>query len=215
MVAGGGTGGVTVFYGEQLNHTNAEVVYMDISITSMHIAQKRARVRNLQNIIWIKSWIEDIPSHGIGFFEEVLSSGVLHHLKNPLLGLKVLKDVLSTNGGMGLMLYAKYGRISFYQMQKIFKIINANQNDIDTEIQNANKTLFSIPKHNWLSVFGIRLNGVSKIDIYDVFLHERDVAFSISSLFKWIEQGGLYFIHLDNYKNRFLLNVQYIFRMII
>ena len=86
IVAGGGTGGVTIFYGEQLNHTNAEVVYVDFSTTSMKISQQRACFRKLNNIIWIRTWIEEVRHLGIGLFEQSQCSGVLHHLKTPILG---------------------------------------------------------------------------------------------------------------------------------
>ena len=39
IVAGGGTGGVTLFNGEQLNKTNGEIIYIDFSIASMKISQ--------------------------------------------------------------------------------------------------------------------------------------------------------------------------------
>ena len=42
IVAGGGTGAVTLFYGEQLNHTNAEIMYLDFSSASMQISKKRS-----------------------------------------------------------------------------------------------------------------------------------------------------------------------------
>ena len=46
IVAGGGTGGVAVFMGEQLNHTNGEIVYLDFSTASMHIAQTSSKWQN-------------------------------------------------------------------------------------------------------------------------------------------------------------------------
>ena len=108
IVAGGGTGGETIFYGEQLNHTNGEIIYLDFSNQSRYMAQQRARVRRLRNIIWVHNWIEGIRFLGIGRFEQLQCSGVLHHLKNPLLGLKILKDSLFRNGGMQLIIYGKY-----------------------------------------------------------------------------------------------------------
>ena len=53
-MAGGGTGDTTAFLGEQLNHTNEEIVYLDFSISSMKIAQSRAKNRNIKNIILVK-----------------------------------------------------------------------------------------------------------------------------------------------------------------
>ena len=57
IVPGGGTGGGTNYLAEQLNHTNAEVVYIDFSVISMDISKNRAKVRQLSNVIWITDWI--------------------------------------------------------------------------------------------------------------------------------------------------------------
>ena len=137
IVAGGGTGSVTVFMGEQLNHTNGEIVHLDLSAASIHIAQTRAKIRGLRNIIWSQNWIEGVRFLGIGSFEEVQCSGVLHHIKFPSYGLNILKDSLTNYGGMGLMVYGKYGRTSVYQMQDLLKMINSYQNDIQMELNRA------------------------------------------------------------------------------
>ena len=45
LVAGGGIGDTTIFLAEQLNHTNAKIIYLDFSPASMKIAQGRAAIR--------------------------------------------------------------------------------------------------------------------------------------------------------------------------
>ena len=85
-MAAGGTGGTTLFLAEQLNHTNAEVVYLDFSMESMKIARQRAEVRHLTNIAWHNDWIENIPQMGLGKFDLIECSGALHHLADPLAG---------------------------------------------------------------------------------------------------------------------------------
>ena len=45
LIAGGGIGDSTVFLAEQLNHTNAKIVYLDFSPASMTIAKSRSRLR--------------------------------------------------------------------------------------------------------------------------------------------------------------------------
>jgi ubiquinone/menaquinone biosynthesis C-methylase UbiE len=212
IVAGGGTGGVTAFVAEQLNHTNAEVVYIDFSNKSMKIAQRKARNRNLNNIIWIRSWIEDVRYLGMGVFEELQCSGVLHHLKSPSLGLNILKDCLITEGKMGLLVYAKYGRTGVYQVQRMMKMINYKNHEIKAELQNTNNTLEVLPEQNWFLVNPLvsdHKNG--NIGIYDLLLHKRDVAYSIQTLFEWIERAGLHFVDFDNYAQRFDLKAQYVF----
>jgi SAM-dependent methyltransferase len=210
IIAGGGTGATTAFIAEQLNHTNGEVVYIDFSMSSMKISQERTRIRKLQNIIWIQSWIEALIYLGIGSFDELQCSGVLHHLKIPSIGLKTLKDTLSKNGGMTLMVYAKYGRTAVYHIQHLMKMINADQHEIETEIKRAKITIDALPGHNWFIANQLMSDHFQgNIGIYDLFLHKRDIAFGFQTLFQWIQEGGLHFIDFHSIKKRLNLKIKY------
>ena len=132
---------MAVFFGEQLNHTNGEVIYIDFSSSSMKIAQQRTRYRDLRNIIWVNSWIEGIRFFRIGAFETLECSGVLHHLKSPLLGMNILKDTLAEKGGLSIMVYGKYGRTAIYQLQSLLAMINRDSKDLDIELATALKVL--------------------------------------------------------------------------
>ena len=138
IVAGGGTGGMAVFFGEQLNHTNGEVIYIDFSSSSMKIAQQRTRYRDLRNIIWINSWIEGIRFFGIGAFETLECSGVLHHLKSPQNGLKVVNEAQTRQGEAEFMVYATFGRTGIYQIQELLSIINAKGEIVKRELKQPN-----------------------------------------------------------------------------
>ena len=213
IIPGGGTGGVTVYSSEQLRHTNAEIVYVDFSMASMKISQRRARARKLKNIIWIKSWIEDVKYLGLGLFNDLSCSGVLHHLKNPEIGLKTLKDQLTSKGGMDLMVYAQYGRSSVYHIQKLMKLINSDHRKIENEIKNTNLTLNVLPKSNWFVLapeasVNIYDHLKGDIGLYDLFLHKRDVAYSINTLFQWLGNAGLHFVDFDSTRRLFNLKLR-------
>ena len=213
IVPGGGTGGTTVGYGDELKHTNAEIVYVDFSMASMKISQRRARAIKLKNIIWINSWIEDTKYHGLGIFNALSCSGVLHHLKSPELGLKTLKDQLMSEGGMHLMVYARYGRSSVYHMQKLMKLINYDRQEIQNEIMNTNLTLNVLPKSNWFdsspdSSFNIRDHLMGDIGLYDLFLHKRDVSYCINTLCQWLENAGLHFVGFESIRRLFNLKLR-------
>ena len=199
-----------MFHAEQLNHTNAEVIYVDFSPTSMQIAQKRAKIRRLKNIIWIQSWIEGIIFLGLGRFQHSQSSGVLHHLKNPIKGLNILKDTSTRNGGMELMVYASYGRTAVYQMQKLLKVFNKEEQKISGELTNANYLLDIIPETNWFSKKGrANDNKLEDIGTYDMLLHKRDISFSIPSLYKWISMARLNFVEFADFTSRGSLDIKY------
>ena len=51
-------------------------------------------------------------------FDLVVCTGVLHHLADPVAGLRALRDVLSPEGAMHLMVYAPYGRTGIYMLQE-------------------------------------------------------------------------------------------------
>lgn len=202
-----------MFMGEQLNHTNAEVIYLDFSITSMKISQRRTQFRSLQNIVWVRSWIEDVRFLGLLPFNELQCSGVLHHLKNPSFGLNILKDALKPEGAMGIMVYAKYGRSAVYHMQHLMKMINSYAtSEIEMELNNAKHALEVLPNHNWFIINNfISDHKTGNIGIYDLLLHKRDVCYSLETLFQWISKGGLNFVDLDYYPQRYLIKPQYVF----
>ena len=208
IVAGGRTGSFTVFMGEQLNHTNGEIVYLDVNTASINIAQKRTKITGLRNIIWVHNWIEGVRFLGMGSFEELHCSCVLHHIKFPSYGLNILKDTLSEHGGMGLMVYGKYGRTSVYQMKDFLKMANTYQSGIDRELNTAIYILHILPVRTWFilnPVVGDHKKG--KIGLYDLLLHKRDVAFSIETLFQWITNSGLYFLIMITIKQDFIFKL--------
>lgn len=211
IVPGGGTGGVTMFTAEQLRHTNAEIVYLDFSTASMKIAQRRARARKLENIVWVHSWIEGARFLGLGLFNDFSCSGVLHHLKSPVYGLNVLKDQLTTDGGMYIMVYGQYGRSGVYQIQELMKYINTNLHEIQKEIKNTDLTISDLPKRNWFMKKPMNINDHKHGDIglYDLCLHKRDVAYSMKTLFQWLQNCGLHFIDLDSIKRKYTLKLRH------
>ena len=176
----------------------------------MHIAQQRARLRRLENIIWVKSWIEGITFHGLGRFQHSQCSGVLHHLKTPFKGLDILKDTLTWNGGMQLMVYASYGRTAVYQMQRLLKVINRDKQTINGELANANCLLSTIPPRNYFlksSLLGD--HKLDDTDIYDMLCHKRDISYSTSDLYKLIATAGLNFVDFVDFKTRSSLYIKY------
>jgi SAM-dependent methyltransferase len=123
LVAGGGTGDGTIFLAEQLRAAGARVVHLDLSTASLSIAQARARERRLENIDWVHASLLDLPSLGLGPFDYVNCSGVLHHLADPDAGLQALLSVLAPDGVLGLMVYASVGRIGVYQLQQVLRTL--------------------------------------------------------------------------------------------
>ena len=201
LVAGGGTGDATIFLAEQLRATNAEIVHLDMSHASIVLAQQRAKIRGLTNITWVHYSLLSLPALGLGKFDYINCSGVLHHLADPDLGLRVLLSALKPDGAIGLMLYATTGRTGVYQMQALMRQVNGEQdgNEVDEQrkIANTRELLASLPASNWF-LRGEDLYHDHKLGdagIYDLLLHSQDRSYSVGELFDWL--GTAHGMHLS------------------
>jgi 2-polyprenyl-3-methyl-5-hydroxy-6-metoxy-1,4-benzoquinol methylase len=195
LVAGGGTGDATIFLAEQLRGTNAEIVHLDMSHASMVLAQERARIRGLSNITWVHYSLLSLPALGLGKFDYINCSGVLHHLADPDLGLRVLLSALKDDGAIGLMVYATTGRTGVYQMQGLMRRINGVDTDREADdsrkIANTRELLGSLPASNWF-LRGEDLHHDHQLGdagIYDLLLHSQDRSYSVGELFDWLGTG--------------------------
>lgn len=195
LVAGGGTGDSTIFLAEQLRHTNAEIVYLDLSRASMQIAQKRAEIRGLKNIQWVHASLLDIPSLNLGAFDHINCSGVLHHLESPEAGLCVLASVLKENGAMALMVYGQYGRTGVYQLQEMLRHLTANAQSKPEKISIARQAIASLPPCNWFQhnrgLFNFEITTGGDAGLYDLLLHPQDRAYTVPQLYELVENCGL------------------------
>lgn len=204
LVAGGGTGDSVIFLAEQLKDKAAEIWYVDISKASMDIAKERAKQRNLTNINWLHTSLLSIDED-IGKFDYISCTGVLHHLADPLLGLKSLKRLLKDSGAMGLMLYGEYGRTGVYQMQQLMKMINVKEQQLAAKVINTKKILANLPPTNWFShneKFLVDHNNGDDNGLVDLLLHEQDRAYSILEVYDLLAESALHLVEFSDVKMR-------------
>lgn len=201
LVVGGGTGDSAIYLADQLKNKNTEIIYLDLNKSSMEVAQKRAEIRGLKNIKWVNDSILNIPNLKLGKFDYINCTDALNHLANPDMGLKNLKDSLKPEGGMGLMVYAKYGRTGVYQIQDLMNMVNKDAKSRVEEVINGKLILDNLPATNWhkrgWELFS-NYKNLSEAEVYDMFLHKRDKAYSIPELYKLVENASLNFVdYLD------------------
>ena len=61
----------------------------------------------------------DLPQLGLGRFDFIRCTGVLHHMEDPLAGLRALAQVLHEDGLMGVMVYGRYARTGVREGQRM------------------------------------------------------------------------------------------------
>ncbi|HRF72100.1 MAG TPA: class I SAM-dependent methyltransferase [Accumulibacter sp.] len=188
LVAGGGTGDGTIYLAEQLRATSARIVHCDLSAASIAIARRRAEIRGLDNIDWLQASLLELPQLGLGEFDYINCSGVLHHLDDPDAGLRALTRVLAADGAIGMMVYATYGRTGVYQMQELLRQINSRTESIAGRLDNARQVLSMLPATNWFArgeqLFFDHRRGDA--GIYDLLLHSQDRSYTVEQLYCWL-----------------------------
>ena len=197
LVAGGGTGDATIFLAEQLKGSDASVVYLDLSGSSMEIARRRAEIRGLANITWMQGSLLDLSNMGLEPFDYISCTGVLHHLEDPQAGLMALRTVLKDDGAMDMMVYGKYGRTGVYQIQELMRLINHGEKTEQMKVWNARQVLEALPTTNWFKrgeeLIADHTRG-GDAGIYDLLLHSLDRAYSIPELYELLGSARLHLI---------------------
>ena len=83
----------------------AHIWHMDPSEAGMKIVRQRLAARHLKNVTLLQGKLEDLDhfQNIPDTFDSIDCCGVLHHLKDPVIGLQKLSEKLHPDGGMGLM----------------------------------------------------------------------------------------------------------------
>lgn len=195
LVAGCGTGDGAIMIAQQMARAKrpGEVICLDRSQASLAIAKKRAEIRKLENIRFIQDSLLNLPKLELGLFDYIDCCGVLHHLPNPASGLKILRDALNPGGGIGLMVYAPYGRTGVYMLQDALAHLAPETESPSLRLDTAKRIMRHLPATAWLRAngnFGDHLSG-GDAGLYDLLLNPRDQAYTIKALWDLIDECDL------------------------
>ncbi len=195
LIAGGGTGDATIMLAQQMARSGrpGSVTWLDRASSSLKIARERAAVRGLSNIVWEQRSLLDLPGSGLGPFDYIDCCGVLHHLPDPAAGLRALLSVLAPGGGLGLMVYAPYGRTGVYMLQDALRLLAPSDEPPAARLDAAKRVMRHLPETAWLRRNGFlddHING-GDAGLFDLLLNPRDRAFTVPDLHALLANEGL------------------------
>jgi SAM-dependent methyltransferase len=107
LIAGCGTGQHSIQSARRLAQTR--VLAVDLSLASLCYAQRQTRALGLHHVEYAQADILKLASIG-RTFDIIESSGVLHHLADPMAGWRVLLSLLRPGGLMLLGFYSELAR---------------------------------------------------------------------------------------------------------
>ena len=166
LVAGCGTSQAAK---HALRQPASHVVGIDFSAESVRHTEALKRKYNLTNLE-----VHQLPVERAGElgrrFNQIICTGVLHHLTNPDAGLRALREVLEPDGAMHLMVYAAYGRAGVYMLQDYCRRLGVGHTD--KEIRDLAVTLTALPQdHPLARLLGESPDFHSPAGLADALLH--------------------------------------------
>jgi len=169
----------------------AQITGIDVSARSVCCTEELKRKHNLQNLQAHQLAIERV-SELEASFDQIVCTGVLHHLADPDVGLRALRGVLKPDGAMHLMVYAPYGRTGIYMLQEFCRRTGIHATDAD--IRNLIEALGALPPgHPLENLLREAPDFRQEAALADALLHPQDRAYSIPQVFDFLERGGLTF----------------------
>jgi SAM-dependent methyltransferase len=174
-----------------LRWPSAQVTGIDISATSVQCTEELKHKYDLKNLQVHQLAIEQVNELGMSF-DQIVCTGVLHHLADPDAGLAALHDVLKPDGAMHLMVYAPYGRTGIYMLQEFCRRIGISATD--QGIRDLIAALRALPPgHPLEHLLREAPDFRQEAALADALLHPQDRAYSVPQLFDFIEEGQLTF----------------------
>jgi SAM-dependent methyltransferase len=174
-----------------LRWPEARVTGIDVSASSVRRTEQLKRKHGLDNLCVRQLSIERAAELGESF-DQIVCTGVLHHLPDPDAGLRELRAVLAPGGAMQLMVYAPYGRTGVYMLQEFCQRLGIAASD--EAIRDLVVALGALPPGHPLATLlreapDFRDPGA----LADALLHPQDRAYSVPQLLELLAARGLTF----------------------
>jgi SAM-dependent methyltransferase len=189
LVAGCGTSQAAK---HALRWPKARVVGIDFSASSVRATEALKARHALDNLE-----VRELPIERVGEldeqFDQIICTGVLHHLPDPDAGLAALRKVLKSDGAMQLMVYAPYGRAGIYMVQEFCKRVGITAAEEDA-IPKLIAALTLLPRgHPLENLLRIAPDFREEAALADALLNPQDRAYSVPQLFDFIARTDLSF----------------------
>ncbi|HEY0225297.1 MAG TPA: methyltransferase [Mycobacterium sp.] len=188
LIAGCGANQASVF---AFTNPAAKVVAVDVSQSALDHQRYLKDKHGLDNLELHLLPIEELSTLQRDF-DLIVSTGVLHHMADPLIGMRALASCLRRDGAIGLMLYAKYGRIGVELLEGVFRDLGLTQDE--ASVQLVKDTLVTLPPdHPVRSYLKVAHDLQTDGALVDTFLHGRQRSYTVEDCVDLVASAGLTF----------------------
>lgn len=192
LVAGCGTGHHAIQVAGA--HPGARILAVDLSRASLAYAMRKTAELGIKRISYFQADILNLGRLAVRF-DQIECGGVLHHLRDPAAGLKVLTGLLKPDGMMRLALYSRRARHKILAAQAL----RAREGHPATPagIRRFREQLFALPQEHPAAATQYP-DVFSTSACRDLLFHVQEANFDIPELEALLAGCGLVFGGFDN-----------------
>ncbi|MGH1404763.1 MAG: methyltransferase domain-containing protein [Alphaproteobacteria bacterium] len=183
LIAGCGTGRSACQTSAILPDT--PITAVDLSLTSLSYAKRKAQEFNLQNISFRQGDILSI-SELEQKFDVIECSGVLHHMKDPIKGWRALLNVLNTGGIMNIGLYSRKARKHIIDAQNYAK--EQGYKDTLSDIKEFRANIFALPDDHPLRPILNHNDFYTTSNCRDLIFHRQETCYDLDEITHMLDQ---------------------------
>ena len=205
LIAGCGTGNHSI---SATRYKNTKILAIDLSLKSLGYAKRKTDELNYKNIEYLHADILQLNKLNKKF-DIIECVGTLHHMKEPLEGLKILLNILEPHGFLKLGLYSEIARKHYVKARKSIKkksFVNSDENIKIIREQILNEKKDPLIK----SIANSGSDFYSTSAVRDLLFHVQEHRFTIPKISKILNNFDLEFLGFsfydDNIKRRYFKN---------
>ena len=188
LIAGCGTSQAARY---ALRYPGARVVGIDVSEASLRHTRELGARHGLTNLELHRLPIEQVEELDQRF-DQIVCTGVLHHLADPIAALRRLTSTLRAEGAAQLMVYATYGRVGVSMLQAYCRRLSIASTA--AEIRAVAETLSCLPSDHPLVPLLVNSPDFRQpAGLADALLHPRERSYTVPELYELVEDAGLSF----------------------
>ena len=191
LIAGCGTGSHPI---SATRYKNANILGIDLSLASLGYAKRKVNELNHKNINFLQADILQLTKLNKKF-DVIESSGVIHHMKDPIEGLKILLEILEPHGYLRLGLYSEIARQNVIKARKFIKDNNYKNNIRD--IKFFRKTIIDNDGDKLLNTLIQSEDFYSTSAVRDLLFHVQEHRFTIPQISEILINFKLEFLGFD------------------